>query len=313
MNTRVLVFGADGGGTKTRGAIAGSEGNVLVDRVAGPTNQNIAGVEGAARELAGLIIGCCEAAGCSTAELRSAVFGLAGAGEEDERQVLAAAVNEQLRISGASPVRITVETDTRIALEGALGGGFGAIVIAGTGSNVMGKSISAEIVTVGGWGRILGDEGSGYRIGLEVLRSATRELDGREKGSMLLDAFSKRFGLKTRQQLINAVYKEKFEIASLAPLALEAASLQDEVAIRILEVAAAELTEQIAAVVSRIGHGVERVPLAFCGGLIENETCYAEILRKSVERKLPNVEIRHAIEPPVQGAILLALATKPRD
>jgi len=313
MNSKTLFFGADGGGTKTHGAIANAEGNILVDRLGGPSNQNVVGMNAAARALAELIIECCNGADCTVGDLRSAVFGLAGAGEEKERKALIAAVNEELIRVGASPVQIMIDTDARIALEGSLAGHCGVIAIAGTGSNVMGKSTSGEIVAVGGWGRVLGDEGSGYRIGLEALRAVTRHLDKMGKGGLMYETFIKRFDLKTRQQLINAVYRERFEIPSLAPLVLEAAALGDGVAISILQRAAGELTEQIAAVVERIGAGSATVPLVFCGGLIENATPYAELLRKSIERLLPNVEVRHAIGPPVQGAILLALALNPSD
>ncbi len=309
----LVVFGADGGGTKTKGVIVRGDGQVIVQRTAGPSNQNVIGVEAAARELAGLMVACCNEANCSPTDLRSAVLGLAGAGEEAERNRLIDAINHLLSQFGYGKVPMRIVSDARIALEGALGGKPGVIVIAGTGSVVMGKHASGKVLLVGGWGRILGDEGSGYRIGLEAVRAVTREYDGRHQAGRLREDLRKRFGWGTRQEIINAIYKHRFDIASVAPAVLEAAGDGDVVAADILRKAAGELAEQIAGAITKLEFPPGPVPVVFCGGLIDHQTFYAAALREAIVRLVPSVRVEPALHPPVQGAVLMALSPSGKD
>jgi N-acetylglucosamine kinase-like BadF-type ATPase len=307
MTTRQLIFGADGGGTKTSGVIGDAQGTILAQHTAGPSNQNVVGVDEAARELAGLVRQCCVTAGCMPADLAYAVFGLAGAGEDAERKHLIDAVRAKLGDPIDLPMRI--ETDARIALEGALGGNAGMIVIAGTGSVVIGKSPAGDVKTIGGWGRVLGDEGSGYRIGVEGLRAVTLELDGRDASGLLRKRIAETFALHSRQEIINAIYRKNFDIPAVAPLVLDAASSGDEVALGILQRAARDLAGTVAAGAGALGFASLPVTIAFCGGLIDHDTVYARVLHMAIKELVPLVSVSEALYPPVRGAVMLALAS----
>ena len=169
-----LVFGADGGGTKTLGILADRAGTELARMQLGPGNPNVAGVDGAARTLLDLIAGCCDAARKSPQDIGAAVFGLAGVGSIPVRNKLYEAVRSMIAAKSWSPMNVTIDTDARIALEGAFGGGPGVVIIAGTGSNLIGKMPDGIVGSVGGWGRVLGDEGGGYYLGLETARAVAR-------------------------------------------------------------------------------------------------------------------------------------------
>lgn len=301
-----VVLGADGGGTKTLGILADTEGKELARFQVGPGNPNVVGVDGAAANLLDLLAGCCERAKVHPHALGAVVFGLAGVGSPAVRDRL----TEALRVGGASrgweQMTYTIETDARVALEGAFGGEAGVVIIAGTGSNLIGKLSDGSVTTVGGWGRILGDEGSGFAIGSEAIRAVTRDIDRRGDAQMLRTVFAERFGWTARGAIITAVYQEKFDLASLAPLVLEAAGKGDLTARGILTTAAAQLADQLVAMVGRMG-SPSSVGVVFIGGLIDHETVYSRIVSETILVRIPNARIRPAQYPPVRGAVIMAL------
>ena len=300
-----LVFGADGGGTKTLGILADRAGTELARMQLGPGNPNVAGVDGAARTLLDLIAGCCDAARKTPQDIGAAVFGLAGVGSIPVRNKLYEAVRSMIAAKSWSPMNVTIDTDARIALEGAFGGGPGVVIIAGTGSNLIGKLPDGTIGSVGGWGRVLGDEGGGYYLGLETVRAVARDVDGRSHASRLRALLANRFGWDTRDRIIAAVYQEKFDLASIAPLVMESAAEGDAAAIGLLQQSAGHLVDSLAALVRRMP-GVSPVGVVFIGGLIDHDTVYAEILRRMIVERVPGAEVHPALYPPVRGAVLMA-------
>jgi glucosamine kinase len=311
VSERTLVLGADGGGTKTLGILAETSGVEIARTQVGPGNPNVAGVEGAAANIVDLLAGCCEAAGCSTADLGAVVLGLAGAGSRPIREKLTDRIRETLRARAIPEPAIFIETDARIALEGAFGGLPGAIVIAGTGSVVLGKNADGTTRMIGGWGRALGDEGSGFFLGAETVKRIAREMDGRSPASRLRALAEERFGWRSREALITAVYQDKFEIPSLSPLVMEAAAGGDEAAVEILQDGATLLAEQVAAFAVTQPPD-QPVGIVFIGGLISGETVYARLFADELRRSIPRVDIRPPQFPPAQGAILMAIDHLPR-
>ena len=301
-----LVLGVDGGGTKTLGLVSDQRGNILARREVGATNPNVVGFEKSAKNLFQLITECCDDIRCSPNELQHIVFALAGAGRKENQKRVKESVVDLFGEAGLKPPPISVETDARAALEGAFRGGPGVIVIAGTGSIVTGKTPQGEIITVGGWGRTLGDEGSGYQIGREALRLLTLQLDTRGDAGKLRKLLGEQAHLSTREEIIAAVYQSKFDIASLAPIVLKAAADNDLPSQRILQQAAAQLADQVRVIVLRMGI-LRKVGLVFCGGLIDHETVYSNVLHLKLMKMLPQVDIRPAMHPPVFGAVLIAI------
>jgi len=271
----------------------------------GPGNPNVAGVDGAARTLLDLIAGCCNAARKSPQDIGAAVFGLAGVGSTLVRNKLYEAVRSLTAARSWSPMNVTIDTDARIALEGAFGGGPGVVIIAGTGSNLIGKMPDGTIGSVGGWGRVLGDEGGGYYLGLETARAVARDMDGRSSAARLRTVLADQFGWTTRDRIVEAVYQEKFDLASIAPLVMETAAEGDAVATGLLQQSASHLVESLAALVRRMP-GVSPVGVVFIGGLIDHETVYADILRRMIVERIPGAEVQPALYPPVRGAVLMA-------
>jgi N-acetylglucosamine kinase-like BadF-type ATPase len=301
-----VVLGADGGGTKTLGILADAHGNELARRQVGPGNPNVVGIEGATANLLELVAGCCERAKVAPSGLSAAVFGLAGVAGATVRDRLAEALRNGMHARGWGKIHFALETDARVALEGAFGGGPGVVVIAGTGSNLIGKLPDGRVTSVGGWGRILGDEGSAFAIGAEAIRAVARDIDGRTDAHVLRGLFAERLGWATRDAIIAAVYQDKHDLASLAPFVLEAAAADDPASEGILKRAASDITDQLGAIVARLG-SAPSVGVVFVGGLIEHGTLYAKIVAEAIHARLPQVQIRQAESSPAQGAVLMAL------
>lgn len=299
-----LIFGADGGGTKTRGVLADRAGLQCAECDAGPSNPTTVGVEHSAVTLHELITRCCSQAGRRPEEISVAVIGLAGVGTPSINSDLHAALTRRLALERSAPA-LFLESDSRIALEGAFGGGHGAIVIAGTGSNVLGKDHSGGLHSAGGWGRILGDEGSGYDIGLRAIKSAVLEIDGRSAPTAIGRALRERFGWFTRDRIIAAVYREQFPVATVAPVILELADAADSAAMELLRSAAAPLADQARVVLQRLGPDPRA---AFIGGLVSHRTSYTDVLSGALKALVPGLSIIAATHTPVEGALMMALS-----
>jgi len=178
-------------------------------------------------------------------------------------------------------------------------------VIAGTGSNVLGKDHSGGLHSAGGWGRILGDEGSGYDIGLRAIKSAVLEIDGRSGPTAIGRALRDRFGWSTRDQIIAAVYREQFPVATVAPVILELADAGDSTAVELLRSAAAPLADQARVVLQRLGPDPRA---AFIGGLVSQRTSYTDVLSGALKALVPGLSITAATHTPVEGALMMALS-----
>lgn len=306
MGQREMVLGIDGGGTKTLVFLADAEGTILIRKEGPATNPHVVGFETSTTTLRDLVVGICADGRVDPAEIRAAVAGLAGAGREADRKQIRDETNEKLRGHGVSSLPLSIETDVRIALEGAFGGAPGVVVISGTGSHVLGKSNRGEVFGVGGWGRVLGDEGSGYAIGRDAVIAVTLDYDKRGEAKVLRSLIASRFGWNSRDAIIAAIYKDGFNLAALAPIVMEAASDHDLVSQRILQRGATLLVEQIQSVVMRMGIS-RKVSLVMVGGLVEGETVYRNVLHMKLLKLLPQVDVRPSQHPPAHGAVLMAL------
>lgn len=294
------VFGADGGGTKTVGLIADLKGTILARRHAGGSNPNVAGLESSVETLHPLIAACCADAQCRVQDLGSLVIGLAGGGRADVRREL----HNRLAERAGHDLPLVIETDARVALEGAFEGGPGIVIIAGTGSVVIGKSTSHEIVIAGGWGRVLGDEGSAYWLGLEALKAAMSWHEYRGGSQHLAEVIGREFGVSGREQIIAAL-AGGFEIARVAPLVVRAAEEGDPGASEILHRGARALVRQAQMVAGRMG-GMPEIPVVCTGGA-GGQPFYASVLKTHVEQQMHGARVQAPLHDAAFGAVMLAL------
>lgn len=185
----------------------------------------------------------------------------------------------------------------------------GVHVVAGTGTMAYGRRGSQECRS-GGWGSLIGDEGSAYDIGRETLRRVCRQIDGREPETLLKDFVMGKLRFQNWWELSNWVYSKPFSkrrpiIAAVARLTNEAAQLGDEVALEILSNAGREIALCVLAVARRLN--LEAPLVSYSGGvLLENRFVRNEFERFIVET-VPNAQIQQAVFHPVVGGLVLLL------
>jgi N-acetylglucosamine kinase-like BadF-type ATPase len=310
MAKKQFVIGMDGGATKTAAMLSDLSGNVLAEETSGPSNPQVVGFEKVAEVIVGLAEELAGRAGCKTNDIVSLIAGLAGAGRDGDKDQVKAAVASEAKRRKAVLGRVGIETDGRIALEGAFKGKSGIIIIAGTGSFALAKDHKGSTHRVGGWGRILGDEGSGYTIGRDGLNAVTKHLDGRGKPTLLTALIDQRFGLSNHEKIIGSIYRSSFDVATVAPLVVEAAEAKDPECQRILNKATFELFEHVRVLVNKIEESKgarAKIPVAFIGGLISNDNVYRRILTQKITFSMPQVHVIVPEASPTYGAVLLSI------
>lgn len=256
-------MGVDGGGTRTRALALDLEGRELGEGEAEGALVDPRQPDAAADAIFAAMTRAAESAGV-TLPATALCAGLAGGGREPERS----RVGETLRRRQVAK-SVQIVTDAEAAFFDAFGDGPGILVIAGTGSMAWGRGESGATLRVGGWGALLGDEGSGYDIGRNALQAAVRAADQRAPETRLLDAILGQLRVGAPEALIPwAARATKADIAALAPLACKVAQAGDPAALRILEEALQDLDRHVAALIRRLGPWSRPSEVAPAGGLI---------------------------------------------
>ncbi|WP_457654061.1 BadF/BadG/BcrA/BcrD ATPase family protein [Rhodocaloribacter sp.] len=296
MPPSALFIGLDAGGTKTELLARNASGDTF-SRTGPPANLQRLGPEATARVLADLIDEARRR--FAGARVRSVCAGVAGAGREADRKALSERLRARL---GDNAPGLVVVSDARIALEGAFEGESGVIVIAGTGSMVLARDRRGGYARAGGWGRLLGDDGSGYAVGRAGLRALAAAFDGGPE-TRLRPLFAEAFDLRTPEALIRRVYAEGWSPAEAAPLVLEAAAAGDAVAAAVVDEESRRLARQAGWLAHRTGDLEPR--FALIGGMTRN-AFYRDRLRAALLERLPGWRLEAPHRSPVEGALLLA-------
>lgn len=297
-------IGLDGGGTKTQCVITDENLKPLYECNGGPSNFLLIGTKTVSETILGLIKQSVNHLSISNDQIESIVIGTAGAGRQNDADKLKIVFKTLASDSGFDFKSFQVEHDARIALEGAFSGLPGSILIAGTGSIMFGKDKSNNLHRVGGFGRYIGDEGSGGFIGRKGLSAVAKDFDGRGKETMLTSLLAEKYEIVTAPQLITEIYSNNFHIANMAPLVIKAAAQGDEICHAILDDNIEELILHIRAMQNKIKEDLLR--LCLVGGAISTDNYYADMLKTKVKDTMPSVKIVNADLPPVMGAALMA-------
>jgi glucosamine kinase len=295
-----VVIGIDGGGSLSRALLLDEGGHelarheggaALTDRPWSPID--IEAVEATVERAAAAARVDLPAAGLCA--------GLAGVGREAERRAVEAALR---RRGMASVVRVV--TDAEAAFFDAFGVGPGLLLIVGTGSMAWGRSEDGREARTGGWGALLGDDGSGYEIGLRALRASVRAADGRARETELLPRLSENLSLSEPEELIGwAADAGKAAIARLAPIVCELAGAGDRTSEEIMAAAIASLKAHVMSLLGKLGPWSAPPGLALVGGLVAPGGPLRDaVLAAAAECECAPLEKR--VEP-VLGAAHLAL------
>ncbi|HMN50150.1 MAG TPA: BadF/BadG/BcrA/BcrD ATPase family protein [Ignavibacteriaceae bacterium] len=298
------LIGMDGGGTKTKCILTDLNLQPIYETIGGPSNFLVIGTETVSETILNLINDCTSSQDILSDDIQAIVLGTTGGGRRNDAELLEKQIFNQAKQNNIAINKFRVESDARIALEGAFTGKAGSILIAGTGSIMFGKDEEGKIHRVGGFGRYIGDEGSGYRIGRKGLNAVARAYDGRAKYTKIADLLEQEFSISSAEELITEVYRNNFNIASVAPLVFDAAESGDKIAQRILENEANELLLHISAMKEKLK--VQILKVSLIGSLLTTPNYFSYLFNEMVVRKFNDIQIKEAEHSPEYGAALMA-------
>lgn len=302
-----LVLGVDGGGTKTRAWLAAADAAgtdpVAVGESAAANPQAV----GWAAALANIDLAI-NRAFAATAVARHPVAGvclaIAGTGREADQRRLQEWTMRQ-RIAR----QILITHDALPVLSQGTTDGVGLVLISGTGSFAFGKNGSGLTARAGGWGHVLGDEGSGYGIALAGLRALVHCHDETGPATSLTRALSNRLGLQRVEDVRDFLSADRTDvrtIAALAPAIIAEADSGDAAAQQIVDESASQLALLVRSVASRLFGSTPECELAMAGGTLTHCQMLRErLLHHLAEQGMRLTQIEIVAEP-IRGAILLA-------
>ena len=292
-------IGIDAGGTKTTCALA-DETSVLAYATAGSIKVMRVSEQEAEANLSHILDSVTRESGVSLSHIASTCIGLAGITVTRVEQWTRNALQARL------PGKLQLCSDEKIALDAAFFGGVGVLVLAGTGSNIVGRTDSGEVFHLGGWGPVLSDEGSGYWIGLHAVRTVIRA-EERNIPTALQAAIFAEWKISTMAELVdigNRIPGPDF--SQLAPIVATCADAGDTVALLVLEQAGEQLAAMAIEAFEKIsaeGAATPRLRMAFAGSILKNISVVRESLIATVRESVPTVELHTEPVEPVMGAL----------
>jgi N-acetylmuramic acid 6-phosphate etherase len=290
------VAGIDAGATSTVGMLADETGKVCAKARVSAANLVVHG-ELAVEKALYQVIEDLEA----PEPLAAICLGMAGLKPEDEE--LIRGVFRRL----GHRQRIRIVNDAVIALVAGAPAGVGVVVISGTGSIAYGVDPAGRTARSGGWGYLLGDEGSAFWLGHAAVRQGIRAIDGRGPATTLFERISQKLDLEAPTGLVKWFYDQdhsRDRVATLASIVEEAASAGDEAASSLLDEAAAHLARAARACAEQLSFS-KPYPLVLAGGAFK--ACPSLFRRLEASLGLPQARIVRLEGEPARGAVTLAL------
>ena len=297
-----FFLGIDGGGTKTVGLLANGAGRIIAKAESGASNYHAVGEEQTKKVLSDVVSRLISDASASL-EACACCLGLAGVASSVDRRVVGRICDE----IGLPGNRILTH-DAQIALVGGAEELSGVIIIAGTGSIVYGIDSKGREAQAGGWGHLLGDEGSGYDIARRAFQAVARAADGRGDPTLLSSLMLDALEFSQPRNLIpwmHSVGKDK--VAQLTGAVFDAANANDSVAQGILDKAADELTLAARVVIDKLGFS-QPFNLVLNGGIFSHQPTFVESMRRRLRDLSSHAHVCLPKREPAYGAILMAIS-----
>ncbi len=294
------IMSLDGGGTKLNCLIADENGSFVGMGKGGPTNSFY----------------------CShnliEESIKSAISGALNSGSINKNDICivnaAMIIGEKWTIEAIKSllhedVILNFLSEFDISLYGAIQEDFGGVVLSGTGSFVTVRT-EKDLVTVGGWGDALGDEGSGYYIGHKALKACAQMEDGVLPYTLIKEHIQEKYKIDTMRKMVSELSKaplgnQRTMIASLCPIVGWCADQGDAVAINIIKKAAYYLAIQLITAIKRCGNF--DIPVTVSGGAWKTTPLFFSSLADALSKELPGIDLRSPLFEPVVGGILLGL------
>jgi glucosamine kinase len=299
-----FVMGVDGGATKTLAAVLdlrtlkGTGEQTLHLGHGASSNPDAVGARTATESLVKATDEAIGRAGLAREQLDATVLAIAGTDTD------AVAAN----VRNSRPSTWMVVNDVVGAWAAATGARPGVGAISGTGSNVFGVGADGRAWRAGGWGHVLGDEGSGYWLAVQSIKAALSDRERSGAETALSAAAVDFFGVKSVEALAALVYSKplaKGEIAAFAIETARVANAGDAVACGLYERAAVEIGRQVAAVIEQTGLA-DDFPVGLIGSAFKAGALFVEPLVAVIHRVAPRARVAVVEMAPVGGCLLLA-------
>ncbi|MHB1023616.1 MAG: N-acetylglucosamine kinase [Acidobacteriaceae bacterium] len=292
---------ADAGGTKTEYVLADETRELA--RVQGATIKRLrVGPEVARQNLESALNQLAAQAGVRLQSVTRTCIGTSGASvplvADWIRETVHSLVSGELEVCG----------DDEIALDAAFQGRRGVLAIAGTGSNVVGRASTGKLTNAGGWGPMLAEEGSGYRIGHQALRKSFQAINERQP-TLLIEEILKFWNLATLADLVEKANASPTpDFTQLTPIVLACAERGDAVATAVLREAGEELAHLVVLVIQHVREmeAPEELPLpavAVVGSIFQHVKPVFHAMVAALHRTYPEIEVRPEVVDATLGAL----------
>lgn len=301
-NTSRFVLAVDGGQSHSVAVVADLQGNVLSSGTGGPANHYLetGGPQRFRQSMHSCISGAISAAHQDINAFAASYYCLTGVHADIPAVLQQIAPSQQQVIAG----------DREAALAGATQQRPAVLVLAGTGSISYGLCADGRDDWTGGWGYIMGDEGSAAWIALRALSAATQAADGRAGITALSDMIPEYYGVNTLRELHPLIYQHAIDRARLAEIASVvggAAAQGDQVAMQIITDAAIHLGNTACAVIHALHIAGSNVTVTSAGGVFKAGDLLIAPMMDRIQRVAPAAVYQAPVYPPIIGAVILAL------
>ncbi|HOV92030.1 MAG TPA: BadF/BadG/BcrA/BcrD ATPase family protein [Candidatus Kapabacteria bacterium] len=302
------IIGIDGGGTNTRGAIFQNKQRVVEKKISSTARVGAVGLGESCERTLQMIIDLCNEAKIDVSEVDAVVVGLAGIWLDEEKRRAEGLLRTLARTQNIQINELVVISDAEIALEGALNGEEGILLIAGTGSIALARIGKTQLFRCGGWGIELDDEGSGAWIGREGLTALVRSLDGRGEKTKLLaklktdKIIGQYIDEKNPRIIVKAFNERKIEYSMITKPVMECAADDDSICYNIIQNAKIHLLELPNTLSKKFKS--KKIKITLLGGIFENNTFLGNELKVELE-KSPKFELIEHKGTALDGAYLI--------
>ena len=296
----MAVIGIDAGGTRTVCYLADTNARVIASARGPGANLHSEGDAGVERVLHELI--ATVTATGPRAVVAAVAVGMAGVARVEDVATVRGVLDRIL-----PNVPSVVVSDALIALEAGTRGAAAIVLISGTGSIAYGRDQQGRAARAGGWGYVLGDEGSGYWLGRNALRAVVRSADGRGRATSLTPRVLAHYGVTTPQDLVRSIAgpgTRPSAIAQLASAVGEAALEGDPVAAHLIDRGAEELASAVESVARRLS--LTQAPIWLAGGTMLGVAALRAAVMRELAKCVPALNPAPLSAEPALGAVHLA-------
>ncbi|MGE7918394.1 N-acetylglucosamine kinase [Viridibacillus sp. NPDC093762] len=299
----MFVLAIDGGGTKTCAVISDEGGHIHAMVTVGKSNPTTMSQKEFEQVIDQVLIILKSQNPTAFAQIASCFAGMAGVKEKQYDLILMNVLHMHL------PKEATIEiaNDATNALYAGTLGSEGIVQIAGTGAITLGVDEQHHIIRTSGWGFLFDDEGSGYDLGVQALKSVFKAYDGRGYQTNLTARLCQHFQVDVVPRIIDQVYGEGHPRAIISPLSMyvsEEAQKGDIVARIIIQKACEKYFQSIKACLDQMTWSKDKIPVVLAGGVFSNVELFIPILQKLAQKEVVEIQFYPSLMPPIGGAVV---------